>query len=85
MNVKDRKSFERDSTEIRDRATLKRIRKAIDGVKRATQLSEIPKLKKLKVGDFYWRIKTGSFRIGIAVEHEFVEFIRILNRKDFNE
>jgi len=59
MNIAYRTSFERDLEDIHDRALLNKIRSAIDAVKAAKSVSEIPRLKKLQGHDAYWRIKVG--------------------------
>ena len=82
MRTAFRKSFARDLKKIKDRALLDRVRKKIEEVEQAASLSEVQGVKKLGGAEEYYRVRVGSYRIGIAVEEEEVEFIRFLHRRD---
>jgi len=77
-----RKSFERDLKKIRDRSVLNRIKQVIEKVEAAGSLQEINGLKKMSGTSNFYRIRIGSYRIGIAVEGSEVEFVRCLNRRE---
>ena len=54
----------------------------IKEVQKTENLSEIGNLKKLSVSDNEYRIRLGSFRIGLILDKETVIFVRCLHRKD---
>jgi mRNA interferase RelE/StbE len=43
---------------------------------------EIPHLKKLQGFKSVYRIRIGDYRIGIFIDGNTVQFVRVLNRKD---
>lgn len=45
-------------------------------------IKNIPNLKKIKGHNFYYRIKSGNYRIGVKIKNESVTLMRILHRKD---
>lgn len=82
MKAVFRKSFERDLKKIRDRSVLNRVKQVIEGVEAAGSLQEISGLRKMSGTSSFYRIRIGSYRIGIAVEGSEVEFVRCLNRRE---
>ena len=82
MLVKIDRSFEKDIRKITDKNTLKRVASVIRQVQKADNLSEIKNLKKLSVADNEYRIRIGSYRIGVIISDEIIEFVRCLHRKD---
>jgi len=77
-----RQSFARDLKAVRDKKLLKRIQEAIEAVEKAESLDVLPNLKKLKGAKSYFRLKLGDYRIGLALENDTVNFVRLLDRKD---
>ena len=78
-----RKSFGRDLDQLKQhRATLRRVRSAIDQVEAAENLQEVPNLRKLSGSENYHRIRVGDYRIGIVIENGVVTFVRCLHRRD---
>jgi mRNA interferase RelE/StbE len=77
-----RRSFERDLRGITERRTRDKVRIAIEATERAAGLSEVPALKKLSGASGYYRIRVGDYRIGVAVEGDVVEFVRMLHRRE---
>jgi mRNA interferase RelE/StbE len=83
MRTDFRKSFARDLQRRKNDSTfLNRVKEAIEGIEQAQTTSEIANLKKLKGESDYYRIRLGSYRIGIRIEDDLVVFIRALHRKD---
>ncbi len=82
MIVRIDKSFERDTSKIKDRTLLKKIADCIEQVQSAATLSDIRGLKRLTGYRTEHRIKMGDYRIGVLVKKETVEFIRFLHRKE---
>jgi mRNA interferase RelE/StbE len=83
MNVSFKASFARDLQKIANVNILKRIQTAVEEVEQAQDLRGVDNLKKLKIGKVYYRIKVGSYRIGLLIEDNLVTFVRCLHRKDF--
>jgi mRNA interferase RelE/StbE len=83
MNVSFKASFARDLQKIANANLLKRIQTVIEQVEQAQDLREVDNLKKLKIGNVYYRIRVGSYRIGLLIEGDIVIFVRCLHRKDF--
>ncbi len=82
MTATFRKSFLRDLKKLKDAKVRGRIREVIEAVEEADSLSDLPDVKKMSGGSGYYRVRIGSHRIGLAVEGEEVEFVRVLDRKD---
>lgn len=82
MKTVFRKSFERDLKKIRDLSVLNGIKEVIEEVEAAGNVQEISGLKKMSGTSSFYRIRIGSYRIGIAVEGAEVEFVRCLNRRE---
>ncbi|MDR2205749.1 MAG: type II toxin-antitoxin system RelE/ParE family toxin [Flavobacteriaceae bacterium] len=84
MNIDYRNPFEKDLKKILDKTLRSEIKRAIRSVEDAKSKWDIPELKKLrgyKKGIFY-RIKIGSYRIGITIEGDLVTFYAVMHRKD---
>ncbi len=81
MNLEFKKSFARDlKKRKRDKALLERVRLVINQVDQAAHIDEIHNLKKLQVGDRYFRIRLGDYRFGLIIENDTVSFVRFLHR-----
>ena len=48
----------------------------------AASLGDVANLKKMSGAAGFYRIRVGGYRIGVAVEGDEVEFVRVLHRKD---
>ena len=84
MNIDTKKSFFRDLKKITDPALKKEIEQIILTVAEAQTIDDIPELKKIKGyrNGIYFRIKAGSYRIGITIKENLITFKRCLPRKD---
>lgn len=82
MQVKFRKSFEKDLGKLRDKTLLQRIKAVIAEVETAVSLEAITNIKKLQAEGRYYRIKVGNYRIGITVDGSLITFVRVLHRKE---
>lgn len=82
MNIKFRKSFEKDLSKIRDKELLKRIRAVIEEAETINSMTDLNNVKKLKAEGDYYRIRVGEYRIGLSVGEDAVVFARVLHRKD---
>ena len=82
MNVAFRRSFERDLKRIKDQQVLARVAEAIREVEAADRPEEIRHLESLSGFPGYYRLRVGSYRIGVVLEGSEVEFVRCLDRRD---
>ncbi|HEX8199210.1 MAG TPA: type II toxin-antitoxin system RelE/ParE family toxin [Isosphaeraceae bacterium] len=61
---------------------LDRVREVIEQVEAAADLQAIGDLKKLSGAGNWYRIRVGEYRIGVAVEADMLDFVRVLPRRD---
>jgi mRNA interferase RelE/StbE len=83
MNVNFKARFAKDLQKIANTNILNQIKTIIEQVEQAQNLQDIKNLKKLKIGNVYYRIRVGSYRIGLLIQDEVVTFVRCLHRRDF--
>jgi len=77
-----KKSFTRDLKKAGNKVVNKRVAEAIEQVEQANTLFDVASLEKLQGGGDYYRIRIGSYRIGLKVENNEVIFVRVLHRRD---
>ena len=82
MTVSFRKSFVRDLEKLKDAKGRGRIRDMIEAVEGADSLADVPDVRKMSGSSGYYRVRVGSYRVGLAVEGSEVEFVRVLDRTD---
>ena len=82
MKIKFKKSFLKDIEKIKDKNIKYRILKIIEEVKSAEKLKDIKNIKKLRVGENYYRISISDYRIGLIYISNLLIFVRVLHRKD---
>lgn len=82
MRTSFRKSFARDLKKIKDQSLLDRVREVIGAVEAANDPGSIGGLEKLSGTDRSFRIRLGDYRIGVTIEGDVVDFVRVLPRRD---
>jgi len=82
MNVSFKAIIAKYLRKIEHANVLKRIQIAIEQVEQAHDVQHISNLKKLKIGNTYYRIRVGDYRIGLQIEDDIVTFVRCLHRKE---
>ena len=82
MIVEFQSSFARDLKTIRDADLFERIQAVIEGVEQAERMKDIPSLVRLKGGGNYYRIRIGSYRIGLIITGNTAAFVRCLDRRE---
>jgi mRNA interferase RelE/StbE len=82
MNVEFRRTFVKDLEKVESSRLKQRVREVILAVEGAQTLAEVANVRKLRDGDFYYRIRIGDYRIGLTWQGETVVFVRFLHRKD---
>ena len=85
MTTEFTRQFFKDLDKINQASVKKDISDIIQDVKKAVGLSEIKNIKKLKGYKTAYRIRSGDYRIGLFVENNVVEFMRVANRRDIYE
>lgn len=79
MKTSFRKSFLRDLKKLKDQRVRAQVRAATEGVEAAGGLSDLPGVTKMSGGGSYYRIRIGDYRIGLSVEGDEAEFVRVLH------
>lgn len=82
MKVAYKKTFTKDLKKLQDKTLYKRVMKAIEEVKEENTLSGIASVKKLKGDNQSYRIRIGTYRIGLEEKDDTIFFVRFLHRKD---
>jgi len=84
MNIDTEKAFFRDLKKITDPALKEEIEQTILTVIAAKTIKDIPKLKKVKgkKKGVSYRIRVGSYRIGVTIVGDMLTFVCCLPRKD---
>jgi mRNA interferase RelE/StbE len=82
MRTHFRRSFVRDLKKVRDRRVLEQVELAITAVEAAGAVHEVADMKKMSGSSGFYRIRVGEYRIGLTVEGDEVEFVRVLHRRE---
>jgi mRNA interferase RelE/StbE len=77
------KSFDQDVDRIKDKSLLRKLQTFISAIETAEALHGIPHIKKLEGYASFYRIKNGSYRLGLeAISQKEVILRGLLHRKD---
>jgi mRNA interferase RelE/StbE len=76
-----RRSFQRDLRRVHDEDILSSIRQVILDVEAAVRWSDVPAIKKIRGSSNAFRIRIGDYRIGLFIETDAAEFVRVLPRR----
>jgi mRNA interferase RelE/StbE len=82
LRTEFRASFGRDIKRIRSDQILAGVRQVILDVEAANTWSEVPNIKKIKGANNAFRIRVDDYRIGLFIENDIAEFVRVLPRRD---
>lgn len=82
MRVEFLSKFNRDIDKINLQPVRRSVLQVVLNIEKAKNFSQIPNVKKLRGHKSAYRIKVKSYRIGIFVEKNLVQFARIVHRKD---
>ncbi len=82
METKYLSSFSKDLKKIKNKEVNILLQKIINDIKVAKDFRQIKNLKKLKGHNLAYRIRSGDVRLGIFIENNIDEFVRVLHRKD---
>jgi mRNA interferase RelE/StbE len=75
VEIEFSKSFEKQTSLIKDKALLIRLSKLIKRVVECQSLNEIPNLKPMVGYAGFYRIRLGEYRVGISLEDKKVWFL----------
>lgn len=83
MIVSFKKAFLKDLEKLNEEDVRKIKRIVFDSFPKATNLSELPNVKKLKGNSTFYRMRVGDYRIGLEVRSpDQIVFYSVLHRKD---
>jgi len=82
MHVEFLSKFNKDISSLKVKSTKSKLIDTIELIERATSISEIKGLKKLKGFKDAYRVRLGDYRLGIFINKDTVQFARFVHRKD---
>jgi len=82
MKVSFDNSFYKRLVKIKDKTVLEKVRQAILQVEDASDIQQIPNIKKMEGFKTFYRIRIGDYRIGLELKKDTIWFITVANRKD---
>jgi mRNA interferase RelE/StbE len=82
MKVEFTKSFLKDLKKIKDKRLKTSLSSVIQEVETAKQLLDISNCKKLTGSTSHYRIRIGSYRVGIKLENQTIVFVTFGDRKE---
>ncbi len=84
LNVQYRRLFLKDLKKLKRQPVYDQVFDLVFNIMpEAASLREIPNIKQLKGDTNRYRIRIGDYRIGFESFDNDVEFMRVLNRKEF--
>lgn len=84
MEVRYRKSFLRDLKKLKKHPLYNKIYTlAFETLPEAEMLTDVPGVKAMTGHPKRYRIRVGSYRIGIHSDGPILEMVRVLDRRDF--
>ncbi len=84
MDVRYRESFLRDLKKLKKRPIYGAVfALAFETLPEAEELAQIPGVKAMQGHSHRYRIRKGSYRVGIEVDGPVVELVRVLDRAEF--
>ena len=82
MKVEVLNSFEKDIAKIKDKDLALEVFALIEMLEACSNLTTIPKLKKMQGKGSYYRIRLGDYRVGLQINNKTLTLIRFMSRKD---
>lgn len=82
MIVKIDKSLQKDLKKINDQSVKSTLANTILNIQNVSKPTDIQNIKKLKGAKNFYRVRLGSYRLGMIIEGEEVILVRLLHRKD---
>ena len=82
MKTAFKTSFVRDLKKIKNQQILSLVNNSIDAAEKCQSTFDIPNIKQIKGARNHFRIRIGTYRIGLALVGDKLYFVRCLPRKD---
>ncbi len=82
MQVEFLSKFNKDISSIKVKSTKTKLIEVIDSIEKATSMSDIKGLKKLKGFKDAYRVRVGDYRLGAFINKDVAELARFVHRKD---
>jgi mRNA interferase RelE/StbE len=82
MKIEFLKQFSKDLAKITDENLKKTIIAVLTDFQNASNISEIPNIKKMKGHPEAYRVRVGKYRLGFYFDDETIEFARCIKRED---
>ena len=82
MRISYKPRFNREIRRTRNPALRRRVERAIEDIRAASAVSEIPGIRRMSAGGRFYRIRVGGHRIGVEVEGDVVILHRFGHRSD---
>lgn len=82
MEIEYTPSFERDLRRARSAELRARVEQLIESIKAAPSLLDVSGVVRLAGPGTFYRVRTGDYRLGIAVDGDTVILIRLRHRRD---
>ncbi len=82
MKVEVQKSFEKDIEKITDKKLGNQVASVIAQLESCNTLAEVRNMKKMKAKGSYYRIRVGSYRLGLRHDQSALVLLRFMHRKD---
>ena len=82
MKVTFRRSFEKDLKKVREQNLLHRVRAIIERIEAAETIQEIPNFERLSGASSFGRVRIGDYRLGLAIQGEEIDIVRLLHRRE---
>jgi mRNA interferase RelE/StbE len=84
LEVQYRQAFLKDLKQLKSSASYQRIYElAFTTLENINLLEEIPDIKAMRGYTGRYRIRIGDYRIGIEVNGDIIEVMRVLHRREF--
>ena len=83
MKLRYSRRFRRDLRQVTDPDLNRRIELAIEALKSASTLSEVGNVRRVRGWERLYRIRVGSYRIGIEMDGDVVILHRFGHRREF--
>lgn len=82
MKIAFDQSFYKRLKKIKNNLVLREVKEVILQCETASNMRQIPNLKKMKGFSAFYRIRIGNYRIGLELKDDVLYFITIADRKD---
>jgi mRNA-degrading endonuclease RelE of RelBE toxin-antitoxin system len=84
MKIKAERTFLKDLKKIKDNKIRAKIQEAVEAIEGASSVEEIKNLERLKGNPDFYRLKFDyRYRLGLRIDDDTVELLRVGSREGF--